>query len=208
MKHGFIRTFRGKNVNLLDPSSDMIDRTDLAHHLSLECRWAGAVSRHYSVAEHSIWVARMAKCIVPAELREAACLWGLLHDAHEAYVKDIPTPLKMLLPGYKEMCQKLDKAILWHFGLDGWAGPVQAAVHFAVKQADAWAAWCEAKALLIPCQDKDPTLSVSGEEPPKEVSDQVPMAMDLRVSSQSWKLVESSYLHYLEYALRQVRATC
>lgn len=104
-----IETFSGKCFNLLEPTEDMIDIEDIAHHLSKLCRFNGACKHFYSVAQHSILVSH----IVPREL----ALFGLLHDAAEAYVGDMSSPLKSLLPEFKEIEDKIQAVILRSFGL-------------------------------------------------------------------------------------------
>ena len=67
---------------------------DIAHSLSLICRFGGHTREHYSVAQHSLLVMRILSAVdAPAIIQMA----GLLHDAHEAYVGDMPTPLKVAL---------------------------------------------------------------------------------------------------------------
>ena len=72
---------------------------DIAHALSNTCRWTGHTSRFYSVAEHSVRVAERARELL-AEVGHGlhtqllGALWGLLHDAPEAYLVDMPRPLK------------------------------------------------------------------------------------------------------------------
>lgn len=94
-----IRTFTGKVFDVINPTKEMIDIIDIAHSLSLQCRFCGHTSRHVSIAEHSLWVADH----VPNELKLAA----LLHDASEAYLVDVPTPIKNMLPAYRVMEKKL-----------------------------------------------------------------------------------------------------
>ena len=89
----FIQTFTKKMVNPLSMSIDEIDIVDIAHSLSLQCRFSGHCSRFYSVAEHSIYVSSL----LPQEFKLA----GLLHDASEAYLDDIPTPVKNQIQDYK-----------------------------------------------------------------------------------------------------------
>lgn len=86
-----ILTHSGRMVDLLDVKPEDIDLDDIAHSLAQTCRFVGHTKRHYSVAEHSINVARL--------LPEPIKIYGLLHDAHEAYVGDISTPLKRSLEG-------------------------------------------------------------------------------------------------------------
>jgi len=99
----FIVTFTGRKFWPLDPRPEEIDIQDIAHALSLVCRWTGHTYRHYSVAEHSLRVSKLAEQLTMAEhgalsarvtaAREIA-LWGLLHDASEAYLSDFARPLK------------------------------------------------------------------------------------------------------------------
>lgn len=93
----------------LDPRPDEIVIEDIAHALSMLCRFGGHTTRFYSVAEHSIHVA----ALLPPTLR----LWGLLHDAAEAYVIDLPRPLKRCLPGYREIEDRVMAAVAERFAL-------------------------------------------------------------------------------------------
>jgi 5'-deoxynucleotidase YfbR-like HD superfamily hydrolase len=110
-RDNFIRTFTGRKFWPLDPHADEIDVQDIAHSLSLQCRWTGHTYCHYSIAEHSLRVSLLAQQMaisakpfgysVPASERSKqidfareVALWGLLHDASEAYLCDLPSPLK------------------------------------------------------------------------------------------------------------------
>jgi len=84
-----LETFTGKLFTPLAPNFADIDVLDIAHALSHQCRFSGHTRLFYSVAEHSVRVARLLK---PRGKRVQ--LWGLLHDASEAYLVDLPTPLK------------------------------------------------------------------------------------------------------------------
>lgn len=99
----WITTYTGKKFHFLDPQPEEIDIVDIAHALSLTCRFGGQCREFYSVAEHSI---RMAK-IVPAEYR----LHALLHDASEAYLPDLPRPMKAGLPKFKSVEQLILNSI-------------------------------------------------------------------------------------------------
>lgn len=81
----YIRTFTGKLVDPVHLTLDDICIEDIAHSLSNQCRFSGHVRRFYSVAEHSVRV--MKKCSIDP-------LAALLHDASEAYLVDLPRPLK------------------------------------------------------------------------------------------------------------------
>lgn len=104
---GHIRTYSGTYVSLINPEPEDIHLTDIAHGLSNTCRFGGHTKEFFSVAEHCIKVADM----LPQELKLA----GLLHDASEAYVGDIPTPLKALIPAFKDIEMKFHHAIAERF---------------------------------------------------------------------------------------------
>ncbi|MCW5830179.1 MAG: metal-dependent phosphohydrolase [Deltaproteobacteria bacterium] len=104
-----IMTRSGRFIRFDDPDPDTIDIGDIAHGLSHLCRFAGHTREFYSVAEHSVYVANLC----PPELQ----LRGLLHDAAEAYVVDLPKPLKRIIPEYREIERKVMAAVCQRFGL-------------------------------------------------------------------------------------------
>lgn len=105
----WIQTYSGKQFYALDPQPDDIDIEDIAHALSRMCRYAGHCNKFYSVAEHSVLVAEN----LPIEYQLA----GLLHDASEAYLVDIPRPFKSYLNNYYEMEKKIMDAIYAKFDI-------------------------------------------------------------------------------------------
>jgi hypothetical protein len=87
-KGDWIQTYTGKQFYPLDPRVEEIDIQDIAHALSNICRFTGHCSEFYSVAQHSI--------LVSNNVSPQNALWGLLHDASEAYICDVARPLKKL----------------------------------------------------------------------------------------------------------------
>lgn len=87
-------TFTGRQYWPLDPRPEDVDIYDIAHHLSLICRYNGACRDFYSVAQHA--------CNVSDRLPEHLRLGGLMHDSTEAYCHDIIRPLKYA-PGFREV---------------------------------------------------------------------------------------------------------
>ena len=85
---GSITTFSGIQFWPLLPNGADIRIEDIAHALSNQCRFAGHTRVFYSMAEHSVRVSQLCR------LEDA--LWSLLHDASEAFLSDIPAPLKEL----------------------------------------------------------------------------------------------------------------
>lgn len=105
-----VTTRSGKHVNLLEPAEDSIDVNDIAHALSNQARFNGHTHDFYSVAQHSVMVSRL----VPTE----HALTALLHDAAEAYVGDMVTPLKHMMPAFQEVEDGLFAVIARKFGID------------------------------------------------------------------------------------------
>lgn len=95
------------DFSILDLAS--INIRDIAHALSMQCRFAGHIPSFYSVAEHSVWVSYR----VPQRF----ALWGLMHDAAEAYITDIPTYVKDCIPAIRTLENNLLVAIALVFGL-------------------------------------------------------------------------------------------
>lgn len=106
-----VLTVDGVYFDLLEPerTAQQVSVRAIAHALSNVCRFAGHASRHYSVAQHSVYVAHL----VPEKDRLA----GLLHDVAEAFIGDIATPLKQLLPDYREIERRVERALFRRFGL-------------------------------------------------------------------------------------------
>lgn len=111
----------GAYFDLLAPETSAFTIGDIAHALSHLCRFTGHVHKFYSVAEHS-W---HCSTIVPPKL----ALHALMHDAAEAFIGDVAKPLKVLLPGYREIEKRIEAAVLRRCGLDPEMPP-------EVKQAD------------------------------------------------------------------------
>jgi hypothetical protein len=114
-KGDWMQTYTGRQFWPVDPRPEEIFIEDIAHALSLACRYAGHCMRFYSVAEHSVLVSQN----LPDHLK----LWGLLHDASEAYLVDIPRPLKPFLTNYRELEDGVMEAVCKKFGLDYIADP-------------------------------------------------------------------------------------
>lgn len=95
----WIETHKGIRINPLDPKPELFDIEDIAHSLSMQCRFNGHCSRFYSVAEHSV---ATAQCLKSWGRDGIFALWGLLHDGSEAYMGDLPRPLKRQLAAYLE----------------------------------------------------------------------------------------------------------
>ncbi|MCP5005495.1 MAG: hypothetical protein GY941_16390 [Planctomycetes bacterium] len=104
-----ILTDSGLWVDLKNPSIDTILITDIARGLANTCRYTGQCSEFYSVAQHSVLVSKA----VPPE----KALKGLMHDAQEAYLGDISSPLKALLPEYRKLEDNFQSVIYKKYNL-------------------------------------------------------------------------------------------
>jgi 5'-deoxynucleotidase YfbR-like HD superfamily hydrolase len=128
-----ISTLSGRRVDLLNPHEGDIDIHDIAHGLSMICRYGGQTSQFYSVAQHCTILSSIVPAMVQQEYPSTTD-WeltqiakaALLHDAAEAYTGDIKTPLKNLLTGFVERIERpLEVVIFKRFNLStDWMRPV------------------------------------------------------------------------------------
>jgi hypothetical protein len=105
----WIQVASGRQFWPMDPRPTEVFIDDIAHALSLLCRFGGHCLRFYSVAEHSVLLSR--------HVSAPHKLWALLHDASEAYLVDVPRPLKPFLIGYEAAEGKIMRAIAVRFNL-------------------------------------------------------------------------------------------
>ena len=145
----FIQTVSGRRVNPFALASDDIEIEDVAQALANQCRFGGHCRRFYSIAQHACLAADL---LHGADGDAAAALWGLLHDASEAYLTDLPHPLKHfseLGRLYRVAEAHVQAAVIQRFGLEPEAPPALHLVDRALLaaerrelMADAWA-WPE-----------------------------------------------------------------
>lgn len=119
----YIYTYTGKKFYPLDSRPEDICIDDIAQGLSLTCRWTGQCNRFYSVATHSIRVAYIAKFLaerdgIRGEELEKVFSHALVHDAHEAYLADLASPLKQHVEGWKGFEKGIQESIHRFLGLD------------------------------------------------------------------------------------------
>ncbi|MBF0342510.1 MAG: phosphohydrolase [Magnetococcales bacterium] len=131
----WIQTYTGRQFWPMDARVEEIDILDIAHALSMLCRFNGHCRRFYSVAEHAVHVSRV--------VASPHARWGLLHDAAEAYLSDIPKPVKMELPAFHPWEERLLGVIGERFGLES-------RIPEAVKLADMRLLATEKAALMGP----------------------------------------------------------
>ncbi|MGH2359521.1 MAG: phosphohydrolase [bacterium] len=137
MDHGeFVGIYSGRHFYPLHPSAADVDLLDIAHSLAHQCRFAGHTRSFYSVAQHSVLVSRVC---APQD-----ALYGLLHDAAEAYLVDVPSPLKHSpeFEAYRTAEALVHRAIMDAFGLPEYDLPE------SVEAADRIVGFAELSALM------------------------------------------------------------
>lgn len=139
----WIQTYTGLAFTPLRPLPSQIALQDIAHSLSMQVRFTGHLGQFYSVAEHSVRVADVVALF--AEEDPEAQLWALLHDASEAYLCDLPAPIKhdRLLAGYRRLEARVQRAVCARFGLPADPPPL-------IKYADKVLLATEQRDLLVP----------------------------------------------------------
>lgn len=126
----WMQTFSGLQFFPLDPKAEDVSAIDIAHALSLTCRYGGHVSEFYSVAEHCVRISWWLRA--QGEPRDVQ-LAGLLHDAAEAYIGDMVRPLKHHMPAYQEVDRAVSRVI---YGVFGCPPEYADALPARVKEAD------------------------------------------------------------------------
>ena len=112
----WIQTYTGRKFWPLDPKPEDVHILDIAHALSMKCRYSGHCKRFYSIAEHSCHVHDV---LTGKALEQSPIIkmWGLLHDAGEAYLCDVPRPVKPELKGFKRLERNIQEVVARKFGL-------------------------------------------------------------------------------------------
>lgn len=112
-----ICTANGQVFKFNEPSPDDISLEDVAQALSKICRFTGHTKEFYSVAEHSCLVMEIVNDLMGGEAPHDIQLAALLHDATEAYINDVSTPLKRMLPDYRAVEARVWEAVAAKFNI-------------------------------------------------------------------------------------------
>ena len=137
----WIQTYRGKVMDVFDPDITQIDIIDIAHSLSNQCRYNGHCDHFYSVARHcclcasimavdprSMYRMRWSRKRKQYEISSDQDKWSpdmhrqivfhaLMHDAAEAYVGDMPRPIKRKFPEFKKIEASLMDMVISRMGM-------------------------------------------------------------------------------------------
>ena len=174
----WIQTFTGRAFWPLDPDPSKVDIFDIAQSLACNNRFNGHTIVPYSVAQHSVIVSQICD---PAD-----ALYGLLHDASEAYIHDIVRPIKLSVQvdgrPYAEAEDRVMRAILNHYGLD-------LPLPESVIHADNVALVMEKRDLMAPCEREWHRYDIT------------PLAW--RVVAVDWKTARSMFMDRFEELTRK-----
>lgn len=157
-----IRTVSGIYVDIVNPKPEMFKIEDMAHSLSRQPRWGGHLPDfdqipnlteeqfrrikdidNYSVAQHS--------CLVADIVSKPNKKTALMHDGSEAFLCDMPSPIKKLLSQYQELEDRIMKVISEKFQFE-WPMPQE------VKDADQIMLLAEWHGLMLQQPSKNPIL--------------------------------------------------
>lgn len=144
-----LETVTGKHFDPVEIDPEQIDITDIAWSLSRISRFAGHTVTEvpYNVAQHSVFVADM---ILQDTGDKICALGGLLHDAAECYIGDIPSPIKKI-PEMKAVIDPIEENIIRAIFLK-YMGRLDAGIQFkywtAIKFFDKKACAIEAHAFM------------------------------------------------------------
>lgn len=154
MSRGWIQTFMGHKFTPLAPRAEDVDIVDIAHALGNTCRFGGHCRQFYSVAQHCVNVANT----LPSHLQ----LHGLLHDAAEAYLCDLPSPVKRDadMVTYRAAEMEIMAKIWERFGLSYGEPPEVKRADFEMFEIEAWS--------LFPEDNVRQWESLQGRPEPKE----------------------------------------
>jgi len=108
-KGDWIKTYTGKQFYPQDPKVEDIDIEDIAHALSLTCRFNGHIKEFYSTAQHAV----LCSMVAPSEFKWEA----LHHDDSEAYISDLTRPVKGMLPQYTLLERGIEDCLALKFSL-------------------------------------------------------------------------------------------
>jgi 5'-deoxynucleotidase YfbR-like HD superfamily hydrolase len=149
MSSAWLQTYMGYAFDPLDPRAEDVDIRDIAHGLAYQCRFHGHTRVFSSVAQHSVLVASLveddlAHTVRVSTIENGPMAWwtplaALLHDAHEAYLGDMPRPIKRIpevAAVYKPIEENVQCVIHERFGLP-WplSDRVRAVIHLADNMA-------------------------------------------------------------------------
>jgi len=138
MEETWMDTYTGQRYDVFKMMQyiDSINIVDIAHALSMMCRYNGHCNRFFSVAQHSMIAANLVAMEHPTNIKVQFAT--LLHDASEAYIADIIRPIKPRIQGYKELEKCVSDAVYCRFGIHEAvpAGPTMVGINYGLTEED------------------------------------------------------------------------
>lgn len=114
-KESWLGTISGNKFFPFNPTPESVNLNDITVSLSYLARYNGHTKIFYSVGQHSINCAKILKSM---GCSNRLVLIGLLHDSAEAYIGDIPSPIKKYIDGIEEIEDNIFRCVLLHLGID------------------------------------------------------------------------------------------
>lgn len=111
VEKSWVVTLSGSRFSILKPDPDAVKIEDIACALARQARFNGHTRFFYSVGQHSCLGAQVSPT-------KDVALQMLFHDATEAYVGDLVSPVKALLPDFEIIESRIHWAIAQKFGLE------------------------------------------------------------------------------------------
>lgn len=111
---GHMNTRTGKRLNIANPDPETICMEDIAYGIGYKPHYSGQTPHFFSVAQHSIIVART---VFRKTGDPTMGLVALMHDSEEAYIGDMITQIKLMFPEFKTLAKTVQKAIFSKFDL-------------------------------------------------------------------------------------------
>lgn len=116
----FIETYTGRSFHPLEPDVEKLSVIDIAHALANQCRYSGHVAWFYSTAQHCVLLAQY---VLDNGGSALEAMQILMHDAAEAYLVDIPRPVKQFMPEYRKWDHAINVSIREWLGWSGFPIP-------------------------------------------------------------------------------------
>lgn len=192
----FVQTHSGAMIALANPRPDQIALGDIAHALARIPRFNGHTLRPWSVADHSLLVLDL----MPADTTPLILLAALLHDAHEAYLGDITSPVAAAIRGTRDACPIDGLKTLFDVAIAAaLAFPADLFRHPEIRKADHLALSIERELLMAPSATPWPNLAPLPDPLPL-LPERVPREATIAYSHAALALIASRHNVGLSYA--------
>lgn len=141
----YIKCRSGRKFDYVNPTPEMVHVYDVAHAAGMICRFNGHTRDFFSIAQHMFESSVLSfhkTHGLPEKRRQVLAYACLMHDAHEAYVGDWPSPLKIVLPEFRVVERRVLEAVETAFGTQHMMADPEILAH--VKEVDLELLWSDA----------------------------------------------------------------